>query len=276
MKRFCLFGLGEAGTLFSRDLLMEGISVNAYDPASVDTPVGVQRFDNPAQAVAGVDVVLAMTASIDALEALTQAFEAIPAGALYADFSTSTAQLKLDLAALAAQRAIEFVDVALLAVVPGNGARTPSLVSGTGAERFVDEFSTFGMSVKSLGEAAGDAATRKLLRSVFMKGLAGVVIEAMAAAEKVGLSDWLWDNITTEIELADEALLHRLVAGTQLHAERRLHEMEASASLLSEFAVEPLMTESTVRLLKKVLEQGLPYIPALLNDANSFENVSKQ
>ena len=62
MKTVCIFGLGEAGSIISSDLLSAGISVQAYDPAPVITPAGVSRFEDPGEAVAGVDAVLALTA----------------------------------------------------------------------------------------------------------------------------------------------------------------------------------------------------------------------
>ena len=261
MKRVCVFGIGEAGNLFAQDLVAAGLSVAVYDPAPVKTPEGVERFDEPESAVVGADTVIALTASADAEEALKQAFAQIAPEALYADFCSGSAGLKRRLAARAAERKIAFADIALLAIVPGNGIRTRSMVSGTGADRFVAQFSPLGTPVESLGGEAGDAATRKLLRSVFMKGLTAVTIEAMSAADKAGLSNWLWENISKEIAQADETLLHRLVTGTGLHARRRLSEMEASAELLAELNVEPLMTRSTVENLKNVLATGLPYIP---------------
>ncbi|NQU64347.1 MAG: NAD(P)-dependent oxidoreductase [SAR324 cluster bacterium] len=138
--------------------------------------------------------------------------------------STSSPGLKQTLAEKAAERALDFADIALMAVVPGNGIRNPALVSGTGAERFLRTFGPLGMSVESLGLTAGDAATRKLLRSVFMKDLAAVMIEALSAAQKAGMSEWLWQNLATEISRADGSLLHRLVTATGLHAQRSQHE----------------------------------------------------
>ena len=164
--RMGVFGLGEAGSRIAADLAQSSIQVSAYDPADVCTPDGVVRCDSPVGAIQDAAVVIALTAATDAMEALDQAFDDIPAGAIYADFSTASASLKIDLAARAFQRHIAFVDVALLAVVPGNGLRTTALASGTGADRFVDIFGSLGMPVESLGEKPGDAATRKLLRSV--------------------------------------------------------------------------------------------------------------
>lgn len=259
--RVGVFGLGEAGSLIAADLVSAGAQVTGFDPASVKTPAGVVRCDNPTQAVLDTHFVLALTAAADASDALEQAFDDIPADALYADFATGAASLKQRLAAAAARRDIAFVDVALLAVVPGNGIRTKALVSGTGAARFASEFQSFGMPVEAISETAGEAATRKLLRSIFMKGLAGVMIEALQAAHAADLGDWLWDNLATEIAQADEALIRRLVSGTGPHALRRLHEMEAAGSLLEDLGIDPVMTRGTIENLQRVLEQGLPRIP---------------
>ena len=261
-----VFGLGEAGSLIAADLAAAGQEVTGFDPAAVDTPPGVTRVSQPAAAVKQAAVVMALTAGADAREAMTQALEQIPQPALYADFSTNTAQAKLDLAGLAAGRGFAFTDIALMGTVPGKGLRTPALASGNGAGRFVQLFAPLGMPVTAVSERAGDAATRKLLRSVVMKGLAGTVIEAMRGAEKAGCAEWLWGNIADEISRANAALLSRLVRGTQIHAVRRLHEMQASMALLRELGVEPLMTRSTVENLEKVPDEGIPGIP-LLPDA---------
>ena len=261
--RIGVFGLGEAGSLIAADLAAAGQDMTGYDPADVATPAGVMRVENPAAAVCDADMVIALTGGPDALEALTQALEQIPTTALYADFSTNTAAAKKKLALLADSHGLDFVDIALMGTVPGNGMRTPSLASGNGAARFVEMFEPLGMPVAAVSEKPGDAATRKLLRSVVMKGLAGTVIEAMRGAEIAGCADWLWSNITDEITRADAALLSRLVRGTKIHAVRRLHEMEASKALLEELGIEPLMTRGTVENLKKIPEEGIPEIPDL-------------
>jgi 3-hydroxyisobutyrate dehydrogenase len=261
--KFTLFGLGEAGSIFANDLIKLGHQVYAFDPAAVATPSGVVRFDNPVDAVADTEVVISATAAADSTLALEQALDHMPNSVLYADFSTASASLKSQLAITAKSKDIDFVDVALLAVVPGKGIRTTALVAGSGAEQFVEIFTQFGMPVESIGSNAGDAATRKLLRSVFMKGMAAVVIEAIKAGEKADQLEWLWGNIFDEITQGDAGLLHRLVSGTGPHALRRLHEMEASEALLSDLGVDPVMTRSTVQSLKNVLQDGLPKIPSV-------------
>ena len=258
-----VFGLGEAGSLVAADLAAAGVTTTGYDPADVNTPAGVKRVGNPAAAVADADFVIALTAGGDAITAINQALPQIPVTALYADFSTNTAAAKKAMAEIAAGHGMAFVDIALMGTVPGKGLRTPALASGDGADRFVETFAPLGMPVVKAGEIAGDAATRKLLRSIMMKGLAATVIEAMRGAEKAGCSDWLWDHLADEISRADAKLLSRLVRGTGIHAKRRLHEMEAAAALLTDLGVEPTMTSATVENLKRVPDDGLPEIPVL-------------
>lgn len=259
--RVTVFGLGEAGSLFAGDLAAAGAEVHGYDPAPVRTPPGVVRFDDPVPAVGGADVVLALTASADARTALTQALGDLPESVLYADLSTSSADRKRELAAIAAERGVAFCDVALMATVPGKGLRTPALASGAWADRYVALLAPVGAVVESIGGEAGDAATRKLLRSVMMKGLAALVIEAMRGAERAGLEEWLWGNLVQEITAADEALLARLVRGTGPHAVRRLHEMEACQAQLESLGVDPVMTRSTVESLRRVPVEGIPDLP---------------
>ncbi|HYZ97610.1 MAG TPA: DUF1932 domain-containing protein, partial [Acidimicrobiales bacterium] len=232
-----------------------GVEAHGHDPADVATPAGVARHDDPRAAAAGAGLVLAVTAAADATGALTQALGAIPRGAVYADLSTAAAGLKRRLAGIAADAGLGFADVALMAPVPGTGLRTQALASGPGAKEFVELMAPLGMPVEHAGDEPGFAATRKLLRSVVMKGLAAVLIESMEAAEAAGLAAETWDNIVGQITAADEALLRRLVDGTPHHAARRTEEMEAAAELLADLGVDPTMTRATIAHLRRLATQ---------------------
>ena len=259
--QFTVFGLGEAGALIAADLAAAGQRVRAYDPAGVPTPEGVERCRDPRDAVRDAEFVLALTAAADASEALCQALDTIPATAVYADVSTGSAAAKRHLAELAAARGLPFADVALMSIVPGNGLRTPALASGPAAAALEAALAPLGMPIEAVGERAGDAATRKLLRSVVMKGLAALLIEALRAAVAAGFAEETWHNLVEQVTHADEAFLARLVEGTAPHAGRRLHEMEAAAALLSDLGVDPLMTRATVEALRRVPAEGLPPVP---------------
>lgn len=250
--RACVFGLGEAGSRIAADLAAAGVEVHGYDPAGVATPPGVHRHDDPRAAVAGAGLVLGITAAADAAGALAQALDAIPGAATYADLSTAPPQLERELAAVAGGAGIGFADVALMAVVAGTGLRTPALASGPAAGAFLAAMRPLGMPVDHAGDEPGLASTRKLLRSIVMKGMAALVIEAVRAAEAAGLADETWDNVVAQLTAADEPLIRRLVTGTGAHARRRVHEMEAAADLLTGLGVEPVMTRATLDHLRRI------------------------
>jgi 3-hydroxyisobutyrate dehydrogenase-like beta-hydroxyacid dehydrogenase len=263
VAQVCVFGLGEAGSLIAGDLASAGVEVHGYDPAEVATPAGVSRHDHAPAAVVGADLVLGITAAADATTALTQALDAIPRGAVYADLATASAGLKRRLAAIASGAGLGFADVALMSPVPGTGLRTPALVSGPSARELIATMAPLGMPVEHAGDEAGMAATRKLLRSVVVKGLTALVIESMRAAGAAGLVNETWDNIVGQLNAVDEALVRRLVTGTGRHAARRVHEMEAAAELLTELGVEPTMTSATTAQLRRVAADrtAVPTLP---------------
>ncbi len=269
MIHIAIFGLGEAGTLIGSDLLSvskangKELQLFGYDPAEVATPDGVVRTTTPEEAVENADYVFSFTGSVDATTALNQAISSVPTTAIYADFASASAGLKRQLHSTASGAGFKFCDVALMAMVPGNGIKTPAMLSGNGASELSELLGGFGMPVQVVSDKAGDAAERKLLRSVVIKGLSGLLIEAMEGANKAGCEAWLWQNLVDQFAVMDKNMLQRLVTGTGIHAERRYHEMVASAEQLIELGVEPLMTQSTVANLDKVKREGLPDVPSI-------------
>ena len=262
--RICVLGLGEAGAAIAGDLAaQDAVEVHGYDPVAADTPAGVERHDEVGRAVVDADLVLAITPAADATTALVQTLDTIPGEAVYADLSTAAPRLKQRLAGLAAAAGLRFVDVALMSPVPGGGLGTPALASGPAATSFVATMRPLGMPVEALGDEPGRAAAAKLLRSVLMKGLAGVLIEALRAAEAAGLGAETWDNLVGQLGAIDETMVRRLVTGTGVHARRRLHEMEAAVELLAEVGVDPLMTRATVAHLRRLVDDptDLPTLP---------------
>lgn len=260
--RIAVFGIGEAGSVIAADLAAAGAEVAAFDPADVPTPDGIERVESPGEAVKGRKLVMAVTAAADAQAAIAQAWNVLPRGAIYADLSTAPPTLKEDLNDTATLRGLVFVDVALMATVPGRGISTPALASGSGAAEFATLFNGLGGAVEVVGDEPGLAATRKLLRSVVTKGFTALVLEAMAGAENLDLRDWMWEHIVEFLEAADRASLDRLVEGTEAHVDRRIVEMDSASAMLESVDVEPVMTRAVESLLKRVRDgtMGLPEV----------------
>lgn len=256
--RVAVLGLGEAGAALAADLVVAVGEVAGYDPAGVPTPRGVVRHDDPVVAVSGAGLVLAVTPASGASAALASALDGLGPGTIYADLSTSSPGKKQQLAAIAGDR---FVDVALMAPVPGNGLSTPVLAAGPAVEDFAAMMRPLGMPVDVVGPDAGQAATRKLLRSVVMKGLAQLLIEALTAARAAGVADEVEGNLVAQLSAVDEGLVRRLVEGTPQHAGRRLEEMQATIGLLRELGVDSTMSEATAARLREIRRRGGPGAP---------------
>jgi 3-hydroxyisobutyrate dehydrogenase-like beta-hydroxyacid dehydrogenase len=252
--RVTVLGLGEAGAALAADLVAHGASVFGWDPDTSRTVPGVERTSQPGAAVAAAEVVLSVNSQAAAVEAAREVCPALTAAHLYADLNTTSAVVKRAVAAATAPSGAAFADVALLAPVPGRGVRTPCLASGPGRRRFAEVFAPMGMPIEMLGEEPGEAATRKLLRSIFMKGLAAAVIESLATAAAAGCEDWLRAEIGATLAGADAGLVDRLVSGSVTHARRRIDEMEAAAALELDLDLEPYVAVAAADVLRKLAQ----------------------
>ena len=249
-----VLGLGEAGSEIAAGLSAAGAVVRGFDPR-VRAGAGVVECAGDADACQGADVVLAPTCAHEAESALTAALPGVDRAAIYADMNTASSGLKAHLARLAAGAGIGFADVALMSPVPGNGLRTPMLASGPAAQQFARVFGQLGATVEVLPGPAGAAAARKLLRSVFFKGLAAAVTEALRAARAAGCEDWLRENIRHELVSASAATVERLERGSVLHARRRADEMAAATELLRQLGVPPRVCAASEQWLQQLVAE---------------------
>ncbi|WP_435108450.1 DUF1932 domain-containing protein [Nocardiopsis synnemataformans] len=252
MTVITMVGLGEAGRLIGEGLARAGARVQGHDPfvSLSDTPI-VQRSELE-DALAGAEVVISLVGPSAAGEVAARVLPLLPDTAVYADLNTLSPGEKGAIGALAADFGVPFADVAVMAPVPRAGSRTPLLAAGNGAEAFTARLSSLGTPVRAVSREAGDAAARKLLRSVFMKGLAALIIESLDAAGAAGAEEEIRDQIAAELGENGRDLVGRLVEGTRQHAGRRVHEMEAAADYLTELGVERPVTEATLAHLRRL------------------------
>lgn len=251
-----VLGLGEAGSAFVADLLAAGAVVRAYDPA-VPAPAGSVACANEADAASGADLVLSVNTSNDSLTAATNAAPGLCAGAVWAEANSSSPARKRRVAEALPAHAL-VTDLALMSPVPGQGIRVPMTASGPGAERTAALLGPLGATVTVVEGRIGDAAARKLLRSVFFKGLAAAVVESLEAARAAGLEDETRAEIARELDMADAATVERLVSGSLRHAIRRSHEMAAAAEMLEDLEVPPRVARASQEWLEQLAGGGQP------------------
>ncbi len=251
----CVLGLGEAGSRIAPGLAAAGAIVHAFDP-KVPPPAGVEGFSSDADAARGASIVIALTSAHEAAATLEQALPGMTEGTIYADLNTASAGLKTVLAAAAARVGAAFADVALMAPVPELGLRTPMLVSGPAAADYASVLGALGATVTILDGPPGTAASRKLLRSVFYKGLAAAVTEALRAGRAADCEDWLRNDISQVLAEASAATVDRLEQGSIRHARRRMDEMAAAGDLLDELGVPARVTRASREWLEQLLSES--------------------
>ena len=250
-----VLGLGEAGAAIAGDLAARARACSASTRSQRRPRASSPPPRRPTRS-AGADLVLSVNSAAVALELAVGVAPALPPRALYADLNTSAPALKRALAAAVEPHGAAFADVALMEPVPDWGVRTPALASGSGAERFAAELRPYGMPVTPVGPEPGAAAARKLARSVFMKGQAAAIGEALAAAERLGCEEWLYANIESTLAAADARLLRRLVQGSRTHAARRVDEMAAAVEMLEELEVAPHVAAASEAWLRSLAAAG--------------------
>ena len=250
--RVAVLGLGEAGTLYARGLSSLGVSVLAFDPVVSDPPPGVSLAPDGPSAVRDADVVASLVGASAAPRVAASVLAHMPSGAVFADMNTAAPSDKQRMAAEAATAGVPFADVAIMAPVPRAGESTPLLASGTGAARLAELWGGLGIPITDVGTQAGDAAGRKLLRSIFMKGLAALVFESVTAADRLGAGEWIRAEMAGELGPGGAQLVERLISGTRQHAERRQHEMQDVEAFVSSLDAPTWMTAATLRWLTAI------------------------
>ena len=120
------------------------------------------------------------------------------------------------------------------------------------AAAFAEALNPLGGNVTVIDGRPGDAAVCKLVRSVYYKGMSAAIIEAIAAAEAVGVGDWLRDMIRRDMHGFDIATLDRIEDGTRRHARRRAAEMDAATELLTTLGVHTDVTQAAAHGLRRL------------------------
>jgi 3-hydroxyisobutyrate dehydrogenase-like beta-hydroxyacid dehydrogenase len=252
-----VLGLGEAGGALGADLAAAGARVVGWDPAGGDVE-GVELAADDRAAVTAAHLVLSVNWASEAVGAAQSASGVLRDGQLYADLNTGSPGLKVAIAEVIAGTGADFADVALMAPVLGRGVRTPALASGPGAPVFARVMAGFGMPVTLLDAQPGSAAARKLVRSVYVKGMATALGEALEAGERLGCADWLAGDIGRTLDEADAAFAERLLTGSRQHARRRMDEMAAAAAMLEELGVEPRIATASEAWLRELVGSEAP------------------
>ncbi|MGM9471675.1 DUF1932 domain-containing protein [Pseudarthrobacter sp. YS3] len=256
MTACTIIGLGEAGATYAAALVAAGHTVAGFDPVAPSTPAGVTRAATAAEACAGAEIVLVLTGAAAARSVARECLPVLSEGSCYADFTSSSPGVMQELGQLPSKA--HFADVAILGPVSALGEKTPLMVSGPGARAVAGLLAPLGMDVEIAEGEPGAAMAHKLLRSVLMKGMASVVVEAVQAGRAAGLEPWIRGQIASQLAGDGQAVIDRFLTGTAKHALRRSKEMQDTASYLSDLGVPAEMTTASATALTRIAREPAP------------------
>ena len=242
--RTAVIGIGEVGRCFAPALapLSDGplaLCDRIPSPASKELAhrLNTSITSCVADAIAASDLIVSCVHGSSA-PAVAEAVAA--AGApekVLLDFATAPPQVKREAAGLVKSGGHHYVDGAIMGAVSIGGAATQLLAAGDrsaeAVERAENFFQSAGFRLQWLTDGMpGDAASLKLLRSVFTKGMEALAVECLVAAEHFGVRHALYD-VLADVDAAPlPQYLEMLVTTHLLHSARRLTEIEQAEAQL--------------------------------------------
>ena len=264
-------GFGEAAYSISLGLKQNGIAdISAYD-AMEDCgefgqlvrkraqESGVVLKSRPCEVVKEAELLFAAVPSSNTVGLCESICNDLRPGQLYVDVSASTPESKKKIGDMLNKTGALFTDAAMMGSLPQDKHRVPIFASGDGAKVFRKLMEPYGMRITCVDGGAGAASAIKLIRSIYMKGIAALMIEMLQAADAYQVADEVVQSIGKSMDgIAFSEHLDRLVIGTAIHAQRRSKELDGSKQMLRECNLDDSMTCASKKKHELMAELDFP------------------
>ena len=265
-----LIGYGEVGKIFAAGLCGQpGVAgVSAWDLtfARADTraaetaraqQAGVGAQPSMAALCGASDLVISAVTASNTLAVAAEAAAHIRQGTLFLDLNSASPGTKQQCAALVDGAGAHYVEAGVMTSVPPYGIRVPMLLGGAQAAALAERLAGWGMDATAVSDRLGVASAIKMSRSVMIKGLEALVIEAYATARAYGVEDHVLPTLQETFPSIDWAtqgayFFSRVVQ----HGQRRAEEMREAARTVAEAGFEPLMASAIAAKQQWVADQA--------------------
>ena len=254
-------GFGEAAYNISQGLYEEGVrGIRAADTMADHPVMGrqiheraeethVELMKSSEELAAWAEILIAAVPSSYTLDVCRTVKDRIEPGKIYADVSASTPRTKESVWAELKDTGVLFADAAMLGSLPASRHKVPILASGNGARTFMERMNPLGMKITYAGEKPGDASAIKLIRSIYMKGIAALMIEMLQAADAYQVTEQVISSVAESMDATPFIpAMNRLVTGTAIHCMRRAKELSGSIELLEEAGLNPEIVAASMHI----------------------------
>ena len=268
--KISFLGFGEAAQAFATGFLQDGaaVTLRAYDIKTDGSDADIIRSTYAACGVAGgatpdevcadAQIIVSLVTADQAANAAAAAARGPLGNALFFDCNSCAPDTKRRSARIIEAAGGRYVDVAIMTPVHPRLHKSPCLIAGPHAAQAYDTMQALGMSVEISGDAVGQASTRKMIRSVLIKGLEALTVECFLAARTAGIETDILDSLETSFPGFDwQSRAPYMIERAATHGIRRAAEMDEVAQTLRDLGLEPLMTERTVLRQRQMGDLGL-------------------
>jgi 3-hydroxyisobutyrate dehydrogenase-like beta-hydroxyacid dehydrogenase len=266
-----LVGYGEVGRILAEDLRKVGIRVSAYD-----IKLGGNQSKSLRDHAAGIGVALVsshadLAAQADFIVSAVTASQAVPVaqacapslkkGAWFLDFNSASPGAKQRAAALIDGAGARYVEGAVMTSVPPYRIKVPLLLGGSGARELAPLLVELGFNAKVASEQLGVASAVKMCRSIMIKGMEAMVIEAFTTARAYGVEDAVLASLSETFpginwEKQGAYFFQRVIE----HGRRRAEEVREVAETVREAGLTPWSAQGTAErqaFIADLAEEGL-------------------
>ena len=276
-----LIGFGEAGSAIARGLTADGAWRGPSKPGdnaprrviAIDTALDVDALGTTlgkvaraldvaiagryTEALREADLVICAVQGEHAQSAAKSAAPLLKKGAHYLDLCTVTGKMADEDRAEIETGGGRYIDIAVMGGFFKQGIKVPMLVAGEDAEPMAAWMNANGFETKHLGPRPGSASSVKMVRSVIMKGLEALGVEALVTAERQGILKEVLGCFGDVDATTFGGTIAMLVQTHIVHAHRRWEEMGLVAQTLRETGVDPLMTEMIEKSHRRTIDANI-------------------
>ncbi len=198
MAKCAFLGLGVMGYPMAGHLAAKGHEVTVYNRTGAKAEAWVAEHGGraaatPREAAEGAEFVMACVGNDDDLRAVCTgddgAFAGMSEGAIFVDHTTVSAMVTRDMAEVAGEAGIGYVDGPVSGGQAGAENGVLAIMCGGAEETFAKAepvMAAYGRSIKRLGDTGAGQLT-KMVNQICIAGLVQGLSEGLAFAEKAGL-----------------------------------------------------------------------------------------
>jgi 3-hydroxyisobutyrate dehydrogenase-like beta-hydroxyacid dehydrogenase len=194
-----LIGYGEVGKILAEDLRARGDTVAAFDlklHSEAGEPMrehallyGVRLAESHTAAARGAGLVISAVTASQTVPVAEDTAPGLACGTFFLDFNSASPGARIRAAGIVDAAGGRYVEGAVMTSVPPHRIQVPLLLGGPHASALEPLLNRLGFRARVSDPKLGVASATKMCRSVMIKGLEAMVVEAFTTARHHGVED---------------------------------------------------------------------------------------